>query len=503
MDHFYEKLKHTAETMPEQIAFTAPNLQISYAQLFLMSQAAATCLCKQIGPHQPVAILMDGKSALCVPVMLGALFANCFYAPLDPTMPEERLSLILDNFQPALIIADAKVIEKAASVYPNTTILDAAQVLATTPDVALIVERGEHASDDDLATVMYTSGSTGIPKGVSHTRLNLEVQRQCFMSKFHFTQETVLANQSPWYYSNSLLALYVPFALGAKVVMLPPSYLSFPKKFISYLQDEHVTELTMTPSSYVAIANSGILTPGCLPEMKQMFLVGELMPRAQLQQWMEALPNAKFTNGYGCTETLNIAADQITTLEWEGVTPIGSLFDTVRIHLIRDDGTEAAPGETGELYVSSPLIMPGYYRDPERTSTCIVSDPLGQDQEPWFRTGDYGMMDENGSLYIVGRKDSMIKHHGYRMELGDVEAAVCAVPGCLEAVCLYHAETDDIWCFIATNLTKSEIQSQLKTLLERYMLPDHYVLLEQMPHNTSLKIDRALLRKQMNDSYSE
>lgn len=499
--HLFELLSETASRVPGNTAYTGPEEQMDFHQLYQMSRAVASCVACRIPSRQPVAMLMDARSMLCVPVMMGVLAAGCFYAPLDPAMPEARLRLILDNLQPAMIIADVKHMNRLRTAFPAICVVCADDALQTFADQALIAERVSSIRPDDLSMVLYTSGSTGVPKGVAHTHQGMIAWTQNTICKYGFTQETVLANQSPFYYANSLLELFVPMWLGAKVVMIPPHYLTFPKKLIAYLQQQHVTELCMTPSSFVAVANSGTLAENVLPEMTMFIMSGEVMPKRQLMTWMQAAPNARAMNFYGSTEALSVAADDVVFPEHEGVIPVGRLFPDVQLRLMKDDGQEALPGEMGEMWVCSPTVAAGYYRDPERTNQVFLPDPVQRQTGVWFRTGDYGVLDSEGRLSVIGRKDSMIKHHGYRMELGEVEAAVRQLPGCLEACCLLHRETNEIWCFYTTNKTGIAPEKALKASLARYMLPDRYAQLDEMPHNANGKIDRSRLTEQMNAAY--
>lgn len=496
MKNLFAMLESTAARVPEKTAYCAPDMQMSYAQLFNQATRVGTCVAQKISQGQPVAMLMEARSALCVPVMLGVLAAGCFFAPLDPNLPNERLSLIFKNLRPALVIADEKWMEKSSQVCDEPAISSEAALL-TAPDQALLKARQEKIQPESLAMVLYTSGSTGIPKGVAHTQQALLCWTETTIAKYGMTEDTVLANQSPWYYANSLLELYVPIKLGARVVMLPPAYLSFPKKMIDYLRFEHVTELCMTPSGFVAVANAGALTNNLLPELTMFIMSGEVMPKKQLQMWMDAAPHAQAMNFYGSTETLSVAVDCVKGTDIQGVIPVGRILLGVRLRLIRPDGTSAKAGEAGEIYVSSPMVTVGYYQDEERTKAALVPDPLKQDDAPWFKTGDYGILDENGALSVIGRKDSMIKHHGYRMELGEVEEAVRSFSGCLEACCLLNEETDEIWCFASGQINEAALQAHLKTRLAKYMLPEHYQILQQMPHNANMKIDRGALNKQM------
>lgn len=494
--NLFELLRDTARRVPENRAYAGLNETMNFRQLYQSALSVASCTAWHIPVQQPVAILMDARSALCIPVMMGVLASGCFYAPLDPTLPEDRLRLILSNLRPALIIADEKEMEKAKAAAQDAILLTAEEALQAQPDTALVERRCTGIHPDDLAMVLYTSGSTGIPKGVQHTHRAMLIWTETTINKYHLTERDILANQSPWYYANSLLELFVPIQVGASVVMIPPSYLSFPKHLIRYLQEEHVTELCMTPSSFVAVANSGVLEDQLLPEMTLFIMSGEVMPKAQLRQWMKAAPNAQAMNFYGSTETLSVAVDPVCFPENGGVIPVGRLLPGVGLRLIREDGTEAAEGQMGEMYIQSPMVTVGYYGDAERTKSSLVADPLRQADGLWFRTGDYGIL-KNGALSVVGRKDSMIKHHGYRMELGEVEMAVRSMPGCREACCLYQQEKDAIWCFLAGDLKEEQIQSYLKGKLAKYMLPDRYMILDAMPHNANMKIDRAVLKRRM------
>jgi acyl-coenzyme A synthetase/AMP-(fatty) acid ligase len=255
--------------------------------------------------------------------MMGVLAAGCFYAPLDPNLPEERLRLIMENLQPALIIADQNTSAKAVSAYPKAHCICASEALQTPMDKKLIQERSEAIEPDDLSMVLYTSGSTGIPKGVAHSHRGMVTWAKATVKRYGFTQDTVFASISPFYYANSLLELFVPMLLGAKVVMIPPSYLTFPKQLISCLQNEGVTELCMTPSSFVVVANSGVLMKGLLPDLDMFIMSGEVMPKVQLKCWMDAAPRAAAMNFYGSTETLSVAVNPVTSPDAEGILPVG------------------------------------------------------------------------------------------------------------------------------------------------------------------------------------
>lgn len=501
--HLFSLLKQTSKTFPGRIAYAETEQRMDYAQLCKRAEAVGSFIAQTVPPCSAVAVVVDARSAQCVCVMMGVLAAGCFYAPLDPNLPEERLRLIMDNLQPSLIIADQHSSAKVACAYPKVPYVVAADALQTPVNQELLQARCEAIKPDDPSMVLYTSGSTGIPKGVVHTQQGIVTWAKASVKRYGYTQDTVFANISPFYYANSLLELYVPMLLGAKVVMIPPSSLTFPKQLISCLQQEEITQLCMTPSSFVVVANSGVLAQGLLPDLRMFIMSGEVMPKVQLKCWMDAAPYAAALNFYGSTEALSVAVDPVTSPDTEGIIPVGRLFPGVTLRLVTEDGCEASPGETGEIFVQSPMLSVGYYRDAQRTQASFVTDPLGRAPGIWFRTGDYGVMDREGTLCVLGRMDTMIKHHGYRMELGEVEAAARQIPGCLEACCLLDVEKDEIWCFASGDMQGVKLSAILKTKLAKYMLPDYYMILQEMPHNANMKIDRHALRRWINQPTDE
>lgn len=415
-------LENTAKRCPERLAWDA-SVSFTFGQWWDAAQRIASSLSSRCARNTPVAVLMNPRSAECVKVFFAVWAAGCFYAPLDPMLPPERLKLIMQNLQPTAIVYDEESRAKAETVCPDgcECVLwsDAAQ---SPVDADKLAQIRQTVTPDHLAAILYTSGSTGI------------------------------------------------------------------------------TELTMTPSSFVQVANSGVLTENCLPELEYMIMSGEVMPWAQLAVWMNAAPKGHAWNFYGSTEMFSVSVGKVEgNYEAGQLIPVGKPFPTVKIRFMTDDGQAAAPGEAGEMYVSSPMVSQAYYRDEERSRAVYVADPLGQEPGVWFRSGDYGFLDAQGRLNVLGRKDSMVKHHGYRMELGEVEAALRSILGCLEACCLLDKEQDVLWAFAAGNLTEKALMDALKTKLARYMLPDKIVLLPELPHTANMKIDRQTLRKRMTE----
>lgn len=248
-----------------------------------------------------------------------------------------------------------------------------------------------------------------------------------------------------------------------------------------------------------------MLTPGAVPDLKWGIMSGESMPWLPLKAWMDATPNADWWHFYGSTEMFSVAVGKVEGEYQAGDRlPVGSPFPIVHILFVDEDGNEVSPGEPGEMLVSSPMISCGYHRDPERTQRAWIVDPLSRGwQERFYRCGDMGYLLPDGQLMVLGRRDNQIKHMGYRMELGEVEAALRALPDWQEGCVLHDQAQDRIWCFYSGKLDEKQLKAGLKERLARYMLPDRFVHLDDMPHTANMKIDRQRLRQMMQKAETE
>ena len=495
-----EYLEETAKRLPDKTAFYDDHEKMTFAALLETAQSIGSRLAETAAPRQSVALLLDPRSIRNIPALFGALYAGCAYATLDIAMPPERLRLLLDLLQPAAVLAD----EKGSKAYQGCGLTgvpliayDDAAACAVNEETLAAVRR--QASAYDPLSILYTSGSTGIPKGSIQTHFSYIHWTEATIEMYGFTGDAVFGNQSPFFYANSILEIFPPVALGATVYLLPAGALTFPKKFISCLREQRVTCLCMTPSSFISVVNGGVLTAGCLPELKWGIMSGESMPWDPLKVWMDATPNADWWHFYGSTEMFSVAVGKVDKNHQSGDRlPVGKPFSLAHILFLDENGDEAKPGTPGEMLLSSPWIAVGYHRDPERTAASWVVDPLNRGwQERFFRGGDMGYIREDGQLMVLGRKDAQIKHMGYRMEIGEVEAALQQISGWREGCVLFDRENDKLWCFYTGDLQEKEIKAALKERLARYMLPDQYVHLDEMPHTATMKLDRNRLKQMM------
>ena len=495
-----EYIEEVAMRLPDKTAFYDDHEKMTFAALLETARRIGSRLAETAALRQPVALLLDPRSIRNISAMFGTLYAGCAYAPLDIAMPPERLRLLLSLLQPAAVLVD----EKGKKAYQSCGLAgvplmaydDAAACAVNEEKLAAIRAQ---ASVYDPMSILYTSGSTGIPKGSIQTHFSYIHWTEATIEMYGLTGDAVFGNQSPFFYANSILEIFPPAALGATVYLLSAGALTFPKRLIASLNEQHVSVFCMTPSSFISVVNGGVLTKGCLPELKWGIMSGESMPWDPLKIWMDATPNADWWHFYGSTEMFSVAVGKVNKNHQSGDRlPVGRPFSLAHILFLDENGDEAKPGKPGEMLLSSPWIASGYHRDPERTAASWVVDPMNRGwQERFFRGGDIGYIREDGQLMVLGRKDAQIKHMGYRMEIGEVEVALQQIPGWREGCVLFDRENDKLWCFYTGELTEKRIKAALKERLARYMLPDQYVHLEEMPHTATMKLDRNRLRQMM------
>lgn len=495
-----QPLELTAGRVPERVAFYDDREKLTYRALTDTARRIGSALAEVTSPRQSVALLLDARSIRNIPALYGVLYAGCAYAPLDISMPPERLHQLLELLSPAAVVADDRG-EKALHALGDFTapVLSYDAAAAHPENASRLDAIRRNASAYDPMSILYTSGSTGIPKGSVQTHLAYLQWTQATIEAYGLDETVVFGNQSPFFYANSIIDIFPPAALGATVYLLPAGVLTFPRKLIDCLNRERVTELTMTPSSFVSVVNAGVLEPGCLPHLRYGIMSGESMPWPPLEVWMQAAPRASWWHFYGSTEMFSVAVGRVTEKPREGERlSVGKPFPVVHILFLDENGEEAAPGTPGEMLLSSPWIASGYHRDDARTQSAWVVDPLGRGYyERFYRGGDVGYLRPDGCLVVLGRRDSQIKHMGYRMELGEVEAALAAIPGWQEGCVLFDREKGELWCFYTGALTEKQLQKELKTRLARYMLPDRYLHLDALPHTASMKLNRAALTERM------
>ena len=367
--------------------------------------------------------------------------------------------------------------------------------ISTEIDIKLLGRLRSHMTERDPAYILYTSGSTGQPKGTVISHRALIAYGDWFIRAFDINDKTIFGSQTPLYFSMSVSDLYAALRTGATYQIIPKKYFSFPMQLIEYLNTHKVNTIYWVPSALNIVANwdtFAYIKPECL---KKVLFAGEVMPVKQLNYWRNALPDVLYANLFGPTETTDICSYYVVnrTFSDEETLPIGVACDNCDLIIVDEEGKEA---ESGELLARGPFLADGYYRNPEKTAEVFVQNPLNNAYpEIVYRTGDLVYKGEDGLLRYQGRKDFQIKHMGYRIEPGEIEAAIGALPEIHACVCIYLETTDQILLFYQGKIKQEALSTAVSGKLPAYMRPNKFIRIRQMPYNANGKIDRKLLKK--------
>lgn len=493
-----EYLIETAIAYPDKVAVKDEFGEVSFGDLLDAVQRIASYLCIRVGANakKPIAVYME-KRWECLACFLGIAYSGNTYSPMDVYSPDERIERIFTVLAPALVLsmADKPFGKQCAQTFFH-------EIQQQDPDGLALEKARQAIIDTDPLYIMFTSGSTGLPKGVIINHRAIIDYAEWLHDTFLFDESTVFGEQAPFYFDNSTLDIYSTLKCASTMVIIPEQKFLFPGKLLEYLAEQKVNTIFWVPSALVGVANAQTLGKGTMPSLRNILFCGEVMPNKQLNVWRAAYPEALFANLYGPTEITDVCTYYIVDRDFrdDEPLPIGRACRNAEILLLdENDQPVSAPGKTGELCVRGTCLSMGYYRDPERTAMAFVQNPCNTAyDEKIYRTGDLVRYNEYGELDYVCRKDFQIKHQGHRIELGEIEAVVSALDGIRQNCALYDERQKRILLFCSTDGSTAEkmIYRQLKERLPRYMLPAQIRLLDTMPINANGKIDRLALIKE-------
>ncbi len=493
-------LERTAAQLPQAVALEDSDGEMTYKALRTAARIAATALLAHgVKKGGPVAVYLP-KSCGCVVSFYAALYCGAPYAPLDYTAPAHRTEKTLQNLRPSCIITNEEGRGKLQSLdLPDSLLLDYVTLTAGQEDEEALYRTVDATVDTDPAYIMYTSGSTGTPKGVVIPHRGVLDYAAFIAESYGISKDTIIGLQSGFHFDNSVFDLYAAVLTWAKVVIIPEILFMYPVKLMEYVAEKRISCVFWVPTVMCSVANSGALDTVALPDLQTVVFAGEVMPNKQLNIWRRALPNCLYSNLYGPTEITVDCTIYNVDREFSDSDPlpIGYARPNMRVLILRDDDTEAAVGETGELCVVGSQLALGYWNNPEETARHFVVNPLNRAfPEPMYRTGDLAYREADGLIQYVGRKDSQIKLRGNRIEMGDIETAARCVPGVSNACAVFDAENERIVLFVETSeaLTLRRLNVELGKYIPKYMLPGKLVCMEALPLNANRKIDRVALK---------
>ena len=494
MINVLEYLEGSAAKYPDKTVFADPEEEISYACLVRHAKSIGTALAGVMDKPGPVPVLMH-KGVKAVEVFMGAVYAGCFYSMLDIKQPAVRISSILHTLEARVLVTGAEEDADAGEAAAGLKVLYYEDLVRTEPDEALLAEIRSRTLDTDPLYVNFTSGSTGVPKGVAVCHRSVIDFIDCFTELFGIDETDVIGNQAPLDFDVSVKDIFSTLKVGGTMQLIPQKYFSIPTQLLDYLIDREVTTLIWAVSALTLLSRMHGFTYKIPVRVKRVIFSGEVMPVKQLNIWREALPDAMYVNVYGPTEITCNCTYYIIDREFDvsETIPMGKAFPNERVFLLdEEDHPVTEPGKEGEVCVAGTSVTLGYYNNPEATAAAYVQNPLQSCYpERIYRTGDLAFYLENGDLCFKGRKDFQIKHMGHRIELGEIEKAINALPQIESGCCLFLSGR--ITAFYSGGIDRKELAGALKKALPDYMVPNRFVKMEQLPLNKNGKIDRKAL----------
>ncbi len=495
------RLYDTYIRYPKRKACCDDKTAITYEELWRNSHIAANNLRVSFLPCKPVPVVLK-KSCVTLEIIWGIIKAGGCYCIIDPSLPRTRVNKMLAELQAEQVVSD----KKYRNVLPqNIELLDWHDVLAGDYEtVSAEVDKSINSIIDvDPLYVMFTSGSTGTPKGVVVSHRNVMDFIRYFVQLFEITEEDVLGNQAPWDFDVSVKDIFSAAWTGACLQIIAKKYFSFPVELAKILDEKKVSVLTWAVSALCILSSQGLLSNNRPNYIRKVIFSGEAMPTKQYNIWRQAYPEAMFVNVYGPTEiTCNCTYFFVKGIyDEKEPLPIGRPFPNERVFLLNNQNKLLMPSDVdsiGEICVSGTAVAQGYYNNTVSSDAVFVQNPLNNSyREIIYMTGDLAYYNSAGDLCYAGRKDFQIKYMGHRIELLEIEQAICAIDGIAAACCVFA--NDEIGCFIVGTISAEEVMTHLRSIFPIFMVPKRITVLKEMPLSKNGKIDRQKLARMAND----
>ncbi|MEL6245648.1 MAG: amino acid adenylation domain-containing protein [Pseudomonadota bacterium] len=496
----FDAVDDWAGRAPVAEAFRCAGRSLTYRDLAERSNQLAHWLINAgVRPGDRVGIFLH-KSLETAIAVFGILKAGAAFAPLDPGAPVQRLRAIVDDCTLKALITHGVCAETALEICREPTSVvavlgtgdfewDAFAGLPNTPPT-------RRPDSSDRAYIIFTSGSTGAPKGIEHTHTSGLAYAEMATSLYSLGSQDRLANHSPLHFDMSTFDYFSAPIAGACTVIIPEPYAKLPASLSKLTQDEGITIWYSTPFALVQLVEHGALDARDISRLRWVIFGGEPMSPKHLEALRCHAPEVQFSNSYGPAEVNQTTVYHLPSGRVEaGPIPLGKVTPHAEARIV--DG-EGRPATEGELMISTPAMMAGYWNREDLTEAAIEIDKSG---DRWYRTGDIVRWGPDGLMQFVGRKDRQVKVRGHRVELDEVEHALKAHPAVAECGAVVIGEPARILAAVSLRpghvIGQDALKSSAKESLPAYAVPERVEIVSEFPRTTSGKIDRRVLREQL------
>jgi amino acid adenylation domain-containing protein len=496
-----EYLETSENKFPNKIVFADEKNSITYNQLKQNAKKIGTQILNKTNniTKNPIVVFVDRNIESLVSFM-GVAYSGNFYVPIDIHMPKLRIELILKTLNPIATVVLKSDLSFASSVAPEllTIVYEDAIMESINEEKLLIVKR--KAIDRDPLYATFTSGSTGIPKGVITCNQSVIDMTDVLVSTFNFDENSIFGNQNPFYFDASIKDIYCTLKCGATMYLIPKSAFLFQASLVEFLNNHKINSILWSAAAIALVANSNAFDSIKPTYLNKVMFSGEVMHNKVLNYWRKALPNTVFVNLYGPTEITSVCTYYKIEKPFadDEVLPIGISFKNTEIILLNNENIPVKGDEIGEICVRGCCLALGYYNNPEKTNEAFCQNPLNPHYpEAIYRTGDLARYNDKGEVMFLSRKDNQVKHMGQRVELGEIEILINSLEKIDASFCFYdHEKQKIITIFQGKEADNKYIINQIKDRIPKYMYPNTIIKMEELPYNLNGKIDRTLLKNQ-------
>ncbi|WP_297793911.1 non-ribosomal peptide synthetase [uncultured Marinobacter sp.] len=488
-------IESAVDQFPDNTALVFEGNQLRYRELDAKANQLAHWLIEQgVGAETIVPILMDRSMEMLIAIN-GVLKAGGAYLPLDPEHPYDRLAFIIDEVQAGFVLTQSVLQDRVPEIGKAIPIdgngIDLSKYHDTRPDIAI--------SPDQLAYVMYTSGSTGQPKGVMLEHRSICNHMLWMLDTFPLDGSDAVMLKTPYTFDVSLCELFLPLMTGSELVIARPGGHKDPDYLIALINQHQITHIHFVPSLAYLFLNACHQTQ--CPSLRRFLLTGEAVSTELENRFKEAFPEAECWNLYGPTEAAVHASSWLCGQEnSEHTVPIGRALPNTRLYVVDNRMNLVPPGLVGELLIGGVQVARGYINRPELTAERFVDDPFSEEAFKAYHTGDLVKMRSDGVLEYIGRNDFQVKVRGLRIELGEIESTILRYPGITQVAVLAREDRDKDQRLVAYIVADRELTNSLPDLkahisqaLPDYMMPQHFIQLTTLPLISSGKVDRKAL----------